>query len=337
MVDRLIAGAEDLIDDRVRYAAANGLSQRVGATYRTPSAPWRFVGHTIEAPADATTGGWSTVDGIRNTAIKHRTPPHLWAWPAKNWVGQTVPLDLSAYALRHEAGDPETNHAHAIQLELLGFAGDDPYTRWADWIGERVLGPVIAAGVPINVAHTARSDGSAAYGESGSVRMSWAQWAAFDGICGHQNVPGNVHWDPGRADYARIGRAATNGDDDMFTDADRTALNAARTAADKALKEAGAASFFAGALLKLVTPRGFWHIDPTTWERVDPDTPGAVPVADFVRWVRETVLVSREQSDDEPVEDAEELRQGMQLDELVAAMQALAPADQAAADVPATG
>jgi hypothetical protein len=38
--------------------------------------------------------------------------------------------------------------------------------------------------------------------------MSWSWWASFDGQCGHQNVPGNLHWDPGRADYLAIAKAA---------------------------------------------------------------------------------------------------------------------------------
>lgn len=204
-IDRLIAGAEDLIDDRVRYAEANRLSHRTGAEYRRPSSPWRFVGHTIEAP---TTWALST---LRNAAITHRTPPHLWASPEHDWVGQTVPLTLSAYALKHDANDPETNHMHAIQLELLSYARDSPYTEYADWIGENVLGPVLDAGVPINISIHAQSDGADAYGENGTVRMSWDEWARFNGLCSHQNVPGNSHWDVGFADYPAIARAARNG------------------------------------------------------------------------------------------------------------------------------
>jgi hypothetical protein len=200
----LIQGAENLIDDRIRYANANGLSHRVGAPYRLPSAPWRFVGHTIEAPET-----WA-LSTLRNAAITHRTPPHLWASPTHDWVGQTVPLNLSAYALKHRADDPETNHAHAVQVEVLGYARDMPYREHADWIGRRVLRPIIDAGVPINLRVVARSDGPNAYGESGSVRFTWAQWARFDGLCSHQNVPGNQHWDVGFADFVRIAQAASN-------------------------------------------------------------------------------------------------------------------------------
>jgi hypothetical protein len=211
MVDKWIAGADNLIDERIAYADANGLSPRIGATYRLPNAPWRFVGHTVEAPEDnpdtAIDEGWE-LDQYRGYVIRHRTPPHLWAAPEHDWVGQTVPLTLSAYALRHEAGDPETNHAHAIQLELLAYARNKPYTTYADWIGERIIRPLLDAGVPLNLDHLALTDDADAYGEDGTVRMTWAQWAAFDGLCGHQNVPGNSHWDPGIANWAKIAQAA---------------------------------------------------------------------------------------------------------------------------------
>lgn len=212
MVDQLIAGAENLIPARIEYARNAGLSPRVGATYREPNSPWRFVTHTMEAPEDDPDTpnldeGWE-LPQLKQYIIRHRTPPHLWAAPEHDWVGQTVPLTLSAYALRHERNDPETNHMHAVQLELLAYARDRPYIEWADWVGRRVLGPIVDAGVPININIIARSDGADAYGERGSVRFTWDEWAAYNGVCGHQNVPGNSHWDPGYADYLTMTRAA---------------------------------------------------------------------------------------------------------------------------------
>ena len=37
-----------------------------------------------------------------------------------------------------------------------------------------------------------------------AIRMSDAKWRAFTGICGHQHVPDNDHWDPGRLDVSRM-------------------------------------------------------------------------------------------------------------------------------------
>jgi hypothetical protein len=197
----IIQGAENLIDNRVEYAAANGLSPRVGDFYRVPSAPWRKVWHSTESRP-------RSVADCRTLAIRHRTPPHIWASFEFNWVGQTVPLDLSAYALFHDSGDPETNHAHAIQTEVFGFASEGFSAEKCDWLGRRVLRPILAAGIPIDIWLVAPTTGSDGYGTNGTVRQSWSWWASFDGQCGHANVPGNVHWDPGRADFTRIAQAA---------------------------------------------------------------------------------------------------------------------------------
>jgi hypothetical protein len=225
MVAKWVTGAENLVDERIAYAKANNLSPRVGDTYRLPDSPWRVVWHTVEAPEDDpdtpnADEGWE-LPQARAYIIRHRVPPHVWALPEHDWLGQTVPLDLSAYALVHRSGDPETNHRHAIQVEVLGYAKDgldDP--DLCDWLGRRVLRPVLEAGVPINLAHLAPSSGSDAYGLSGSVRQTWAWWANFDGLCGHQNVPGNVHWDPGVSNYARIAAAASTQEEPLQLDTD---------------------------------------------------------------------------------------------------------------------
>lgn len=161
----------------------------------------------MEAPSNATTGLWSTIAGLVSYIKTHDAPPHIWCWPEADWVGQTVPLSLAAYALRHPAGTPETNHKHAIQTEILGFARNAPCTEHADWLGRRVLGPVLRAGVPINPRLVAPSAPP-----GGNVRMSAAWWASFNGQCGHANVPDNIHTDPGVADYLRIARAAQGED-----------------------------------------------------------------------------------------------------------------------------
>lgn len=225
-MDAYIAGAENLVDDRQR------IGMRTGAGYRVPLsvAPWRFVFHKMEAPEDdpgsVPDEGWE-LDQSRAYIVRHEFPPHLWALPLNDWVGQTVPLTLAAYALKHDwSGYPETNHVHAIQVEVIGWSRDGlDDSDLCDWLGERVLGPVLDAGVPIDLGHLAPSDGYPdASGVNGSVRMSADAWYRFDGVCGHQNVPRNSHWDPGIADYARIARAArhqpipapSSEDDSMF-------------------------------------------------------------------------------------------------------------------------
>lgn len=211
MVDAWVAGAVNLVDER------RAVGNRVGADYRVPlsAAPWRKLFHTMEAPEDdpgtVPDEGWS-LEQTRNYIIHHEFPPHLWALHHHGVVFQTVPLTKAAYALKHDwTGYPETNHVHVIQTEVMGFARNGLNGELADWLGHRVLGPVLDAGVPVDLSNLAPTDDDSASGINGSVRFSAQRWYAFDGICGHQNVPRNSHWDPGHSDYARIARAAGHG------------------------------------------------------------------------------------------------------------------------------
>lgn len=176
-----------------------------GGTY-VAGVPWKFCAHTTEVVPSA-------VDGARAMARRHEYPPHLWAWPEKDWVGQTVPLDRAAFALKHPAGTPETNKLRVIQVELIGRAADTPGwpLEWWEWIGRRVLRPVIAAGYSINLGNVAPTTGNDGYGVHGRVRLSRAAFRVFDGVLCHANVPDNEHWDlgDGRLDLIARGAAGT--------------------------------------------------------------------------------------------------------------------------------
>jgi hypothetical protein len=192
-----------------------------GGTY-VADVPWRFVGHTTEVIP-------SSIAGAVSLAGRHEFPPHLWAWPERDWLVQTVRLDRSAFALRHPSGTPETNKMRALQVEVIGFAKDmegKPDSFW-DWIGEEVVRRLIDAGYAIDLTNIAPTTGGDGYGTGGAVRMSRAAWRSFDGLAVHANVPDNDHWDMGKADLKRVAAAAkpdpaptptpppTSEDDDM--------------------------------------------------------------------------------------------------------------------------
>jgi hypothetical protein len=48
-------------------------------------------------------------------------------------------------------------------------------------------------------------------GYNSSSRMSDDEWIAYNGWCGHQHVPGNFHWDPGKLDIGRLLRITRPG------------------------------------------------------------------------------------------------------------------------------
>jgi hypothetical protein len=233
-----------------------------GGTY-LDGVPWRWVGHLTEAVP-------SSLAGARSMAARHATPPHLWAWWEQDWLGQTVRLDRSAFALLHPAGTPETNKMRAVQVEVLGYSADSPAKPDAfwRWIGERVVAPLIDAGYAFNLSRVAPSAG-VRYG-AWPGRMSRAAWRAFDGICMHGNVPDNSHWDMGEADLALIAAAAAGtGDDDMFEAADRENLTQVETLLRQLVPRPAANVMLSGADIGKPVPDG---------------TPGSGRVADVFRW-----------------------------------------------------
>ena len=191
-----------------------------GGTY-VAATPWRLVLHTTE-------GSWESAMSVFHSRM---VAPHMMYDPVSRRRVQFIDLDRSAYALRHQG--PETNRAHCIQVELIGFA-DRPFTgELADRIGTDLLAPVLAA-KPITTRHPTfygPGCGWVLASSSARQRMGSAEWLGFDGICGHQHVPGNEHWDPGAIDIDRIITAATQGADmttlkevqDEFVNADERA------------------------------------------------------------------------------------------------------------------
>lgn len=202
------AGVGEAAEDRA--ASAGGLwvpgaerlahAKSAGLPYLT-DAPWRFVFHTIE--------GRPSAANFRVLAARHRTPPHLWAMPSEDLLLQVIPLDRAAYALAHPSGTPHTNRLRAVQVECWGFARDmgSAPSDVLEWLATRVLAPV-ARLVPIDLANVRTTGGSECYGRRSACRMTDAEWQAFTGVCGHQHVPHNSHWDPGRLDLSAVASRA---------------------------------------------------------------------------------------------------------------------------------
>lgn len=154
-----------------------------GGTYETGFPP-RLVWHTTEGTSLPDYGG---------------SAPHFTIDPrADNRLWQHIPIDRAARALKGKgAAGVATNGAHAIQVEIIGFAGDtdnwpaDYYDRLrelADWVERN-------AGVkPVETVDF----------QDRAHPMSVAKWRAYKGHCGHQHVPGQDHWDPGEFRIAEI-------------------------------------------------------------------------------------------------------------------------------------
>jgi hypothetical protein len=144
---------------------------------------------------------------------------------------QHYDVDESARALANKLGGVSTNTANAFQIELVGTCDDSKKTTWdakragADylhwptapdwalaevawlvrWLHDYHQVPLTCVRDWLAYGKDARRPGitPASYGAS-PARMSFDEWRAFKGWCGHQHVPENDHGDPGSMDFARV-------------------------------------------------------------------------------------------------------------------------------------
>ena len=147
--------------------------------------------------------------------------PHMTA-SAFSRSGQShVPLSKAAYSLKSHDTDG------IIQVELVGHA--DQSHNWPDeeldWIGANVIAPIIRAHPTIPLVAPAPFLGAdsgtlARPWPYGKARISPSNWAGVKGIVGHQHLPYDDHWDPGKINIGRIIDAAwaalTTGDGYVF-------------------------------------------------------------------------------------------------------------------------
>src|SRR3954469_8174356 len=153
-------------------------------TYQQP-APNRLVWHTTEGSA---------------LPVYRHSAPHFTLDPGNGLVWQHAPIGFAAKPLEHRAGTVHTNHAHAIQVELIGFTdaafarriGADPrriVSNWGDPEYDRIA--KLARWIEFH----GRVPRSAGVSFASPQRMNAADWLRYSGHCGHVHVPGNSHWD----------------------------------------------------------------------------------------------------------------------------------------------
>lgn len=164
--------------------------------------PARGVLHTTEC---------ATYGGARTAYLASRVSPHFTIGTEGCW--QHVDVDRAASALVNIIGGVETNRLSAIQIEVVGFA-DQP--NWPDRLVAAVRDLMIWIEAETGVVPWAPPlwGGLDAYGLRTPYRMTDETWLKFNGWCGHQHVPENAHWDPGRIPIDRLlERTPMPGDD----------------------------------------------------------------------------------------------------------------------------
>jgi hypothetical protein len=197
-------------------------ASRTAGAYRS-GYPWRLVLHRTQG---------ATIAGAVAAYRSHGGWPHITASYAEQRKVQHIDLSTAARALKNLPGGTETNTLPCVQVELTGFSQDPMSDLEADWVADEVLAPIVDQ-VPVGLYgprfwddNEAAAAGITLASAGSPIRMGRQDWEQFGGICGHQHVPENDHWDPGRIPLARILARLTDvppppitpdtEDDDMF-------------------------------------------------------------------------------------------------------------------------
>lgn len=141
-------------------------------------------------------------------------PPHIGYDPKNRQLEQYVPLDRHSYAFFNGEADDE----YIIQIEVVGFAEDAH--NMPDWQVQNIVDDLVnpleeLIGVPpVVIRHGFRGagEGIVLASPSSPIRITLNELREFSGHLGHQHIPGDGHWDPGRF---RIGEVLqrSQGDD----------------------------------------------------------------------------------------------------------------------------
>jgi len=161
--------------------------------------PYRGVIHTTES---------KSYTPSTKSYYGHHNPPHFTiVKPGSSdevKVYQHFGINVAARALENHKGGVETNRRSAIQIEIawkaaeidsLPFAMVIKLWDWMRWVEDQT---------DIKRWITPTFRGQEASGLNSLSRMSDAEWNDFNGWCGHQHVPENSHWDPGKLDINRL-------------------------------------------------------------------------------------------------------------------------------------
>lgn len=164
--------------------------------------PFRLVIHTTE------TSGLPGYNGGLSA-------PHITYDPAFGNFYQHTEFSTAARALANPSGGVQTNRRSALQLEVICYSNktiaDQAESR--TWVGDLTDQNYFDIREFIDLCHEEYGVGlfwpgnqALSYSQANApgFRLSGSEWDSFGGICGHQHVPENTHWDPGALDWDRL-------------------------------------------------------------------------------------------------------------------------------------
>lgn len=147
-----------------------------------------------------------TVEGPKpNWAALKKGIPH-YTYDSDGMVYQHLHLDVAAYTLANigDGPSPNSDAGVVIQIEMAGYAKDSA-TRPDAWYARlKELLEYICDAVDCPYEFPLTFVGDEAYGVDGVARIPWDNYTRLSGIIGHQHVPKNDHWDPGKLDVGKL-------------------------------------------------------------------------------------------------------------------------------------
>ncbi|WP_081852763.1 N-acetylmuramoyl-L-alanine amidase [Bosea sp. 117] len=162
-----------------------------------PSYPFRGVLHTTQ----------STDYNVSTTSYYGGTnAPHFTVVRKSSGVKvyQHFSINNGSRALKNKDGGVQTNRASAIQIEIA-WRSENIAKLHPDIIQSlHDLINWISAAKGISKSAPPFFPEDQAVGSGATSRMSFSTWKNFNGWCGHQHVPENLHWDPGPLDIGKI-------------------------------------------------------------------------------------------------------------------------------------
>lgn len=140
----------------------------------------------------------SSLAGARSAFAAY--PPHIGYDPKTRELEQYVPLDRHSYAFFNSEADDE----YIIQIEVVGFS--EQAHLMPDWQVQNIVDDLVnpleeLIGVPpVVIRHGFRGagEGIVLATPDSPIRISLAELREFSGHLGHQHIPGDGHWDPGK-------------------------------------------------------------------------------------------------------------------------------------------
>jgi hypothetical protein len=179
-----------------------------GGTYT--GGPWKVVLHTTE-----TAGVPAYLKKNKAGELKSVHPHLTYHASERTWV-QHVSLDTAARALRNDKGGVETNRDQALQVEIVCYSAKHiaeakPKSRiWVANLKSEHLADIREFLVfahdefGVELKWPGRQAFSSKQANAKGFRLGFDEWDQFGGVCAHQHVPEQDHWDTGALDWATL-------------------------------------------------------------------------------------------------------------------------------------